>query len=270
MGVNKNATPEQIEQAHREKSQSLAAQNTPEAKQQLALVDRAYEALKTPELKQQYDKTGAEPAVTHRAISNKIYYIKISRFSTELLDQLRQTASGTPTGSDSLILDLRGNIGGSIDQLPYVLGNFLGQNQTAFNFYQQGKYIPFPSQDAALPQFGQFKKVVILTDNQAQSSTEMTVSALKRFHFGVVVGAPTKGWGTVEYPFPLQNQLDSSQTYSVFLVRYLTLADDNQPIEGRGVLPDIDVSDKTWPEKLTAKVGDASLTTAVKNLFNSR
>jgi len=40
---------------------------------------------------------------------------------------------------DSLILDLRGNIGGSVDVLPYLLGPFIGQNNYAYQFLHQGK-----------------------------------------------------------------------------------------------------------------------------------
>jgi C-terminal processing protease CtpA/Prc len=268
LGVDKNASPQQIEQTYQKKSEELKKQNTPQAKQELALVDRAHEALKTPERKQTYDQTGAEPAVTYRAINRDTYYIKMSRFSPTLLQELQVAASSTPSTANSLILDLRGNIGGAIDQLPYVLGDFIGTNQTAFNFYQQGNYIPFPSTNSVLAQFGKFKNTVILTDNQVQSSTEMMISALKRLHYGTVVGAPTKGWGSVEYNFPLQNQIDSSQTYSVFLVRYLTLADDNQPIEGHGVQPDVNVNDKNWQTKLLNSVHSASLTTTVKDILD--
>jgi C-terminal processing protease CtpA/Prc len=149
-----------------------------------------------------------------------------------------------------------------------VLGDFLGQTQNAFYFYHQDNFTPYPALSNALPQISRFKKTVILTDDGVQSSTEVMVASLKRLKFGLVVGSKTKGWGSVERVFNLQNQIDDNQIYSVFLVHTLTLADDNQPIEGRGVLPDVDVTDKDWQNKLAASLNSPALTAAVKNIFS--
>ncbi|MBI2338435.1 hypothetical protein HYU95_04600 [Candidatus Daviesbacteria bacterium] len=65
-----------------------------------------------------------------------------------------------------------------------------------------------------------------------------------------MVGTPTKGWGTVERVFPLDNQISKEEKYSLFLVHSLTLRDDNLPIEGRGVEPDVNITDTNWPQKL--------------------
>ncbi len=267
LGVDKNASEKQIEQTHQEQVQKLEKEKTPEAAQKLAIVNRAYEALKTPERRQQYDQTGVEPAVTYRPIGANTYYVKISRFSPTLLEELQTAATSTPTSASALILDLRGNIGGAIDQLPAVISDFLGPSQATFNFYHQGSYIPFPSANPALRQFSNFKQVIILTDSQTQSSTEVLVGALKKSRFGIVVGAATRGWGSVERVFALQNQIDDKQQYSVFLVHTLTLADDNQPIEGRGVQPNVNVAEKDWAKKLTDYYHSPALTAAVQNLL---
>lgn len=268
LGVDKNATQDKIASAYQQKSADLKKQNTPEAKQQLALVNRAYQALGAQQKRQTYDQTGQEPAVTFEPLGANIYYIKISRFAPDLLAELQDAASSTPPGAKFLILDLRGNIGGDIDQLSNVLGDFLGSNQDAFDFYHQGALTPYPALGNILPPFGKYQKVIILSDNQVQSSTELMAASLKKYHYGILVGSTSKGWGTVERVFPLQNQIDSVQTYSVFLVHSLTLDDQKQPIEGHGVQPDIDISEKTWPDKLTAATGNSSLVSAVKNLIN--
>jgi len=163
---------------------------------------------------------------------------------------------------------LRGNIGGDIDQLSSVLGNFLGPNQNAFDFYHQGNLTPYPALGNILPQFGKFQKTVILVDNQVQSSAELMAASLKKYHYGILVGNTTRGWGTVEKVFSLQNQIDAAQTYSVFLVHSLTLNEQNQPIEGHGIKPDVDISDKNWPEELLSATNSSSLVTDVKNILN--
>ena len=96
LGVNKNASQQEINQAYQQKSAELKKQNTPQAKQQLAQVERADEALKTPERKQAYDQTGAEPAANYREISNNIYYIQVGRFSPTLLQDLQKPPAVPP------------------------------------------------------------------------------------------------------------------------------------------------------------------------------
>jgi len=89
-------------------------------------------------------------------------------------------------------------------------------------------------------------------------------ASLKKYHTGVVVGMPTKGWGTVERVFPLQTQIDPAEKYSVFLVHSITLRDDNLPIEGRGVEPDININAANWQNQLFSYFRNPELTLAVK------
>ena len=165
-------------------------------------------------------------------------------------------------------MDLRGDIGGAIDQLPYVAGDFLGLVNNAFYFYHQGNFLPYSTASAALPHMDQFKKIVILLDNQTQSSSEVLASTFKRAKFGITIGMQTRGWGSIEKVFPLTSQIDLNQTYSVFLVHTLTLADDNQPIEGRGIQPEISVNDKDWQSKLAAYSNDPVLIKTIKDFYN--
>lgn len=267
LGLVKSASIAEVNQAYNQQKAQLEKQDTPEAKQKLALVDRAYEALKTPERQKVYDQTGAEPAVTYKSVGEKIYFIKISRFSTTLLKELQEAASSTPQNAQALILDLRGNIGGDIDQLPYVLGNFLGPISGAFNFYHQGVLTPYQATNSILPQLQKFKQVVILIDNQDQSSTEVMAGAFKKAGYGILLGSTTHGWGSVEKIFTLQNQIDSSQQYSVFLVHTLTLDNTNQPIEGRGVTPDISIANGNWPDQLLKAYHSQTLVAAVKKIL---
>ena len=78
----------------------------------------------------------------------------------------------------------------------------------------------------------------------------MLTASFKKYHVGVVVGTKTKGWGTVEKVFPLSNQINPSEKYSMFLVHSITLRDDNAPIEGRGVEPDVNIENDGWDQQL--------------------
>ena len=102
-----------------------------------------------------------------------------------------------------------------------------------------------------MPGLIRYKRMVVLINNQTQSTAELMAAVIKKYNVGVVVGTPSKGWGTIEKVFPLTKQIDppsgeagQSEKYSIFLVHSLTLREDGQPIEGNGVLPTINIKDK--------------------------
>lgn len=98
----------------------------------------------------------------------------------------------------------------------------------------------------------------------------MMAASLKKYRAGVLVGTPTKGWGTVERVFPLDNRISNTEKYSLFLVHSITLRDDNLPIEGRGVEPDVDTKDGDWPQKLLQYFNNQDLVNAVKKMINHK
>lgn len=270
LGVAKNADQKTIEKVYQEKAAELSKQNTEEAKQKLALVERAHEALKAPERRQTYDQSGQEPTVTYRQLDSETFYVKLARFTPTLIPEFQAAAKimdSKPAILRILVLDLRGNIGGAIDQLPSFLGPFIGIDQYAFEYLRRGERFPFKTITGFLPELMRYKKVVILTDGATQSSAEVMAGSLKKFNVGLLVGTPTKGWGTIERVFPITAQIDSKEIYAVYLVHTLTLADDNQPIEGRGVLPVINVTEKNWAQQFNYYFDNPALLEQVKKLF---
>ncbi|MBU1085223.1 hypothetical protein KKB06_02645, partial [Patescibacteria group bacterium] len=83
----------------------------------------------------------------------------------------------------------------------------------------------------------------------------------------VLVGTTTRGWGTVEKVFSLDNQISENEIYSIFLVHHLTLREDGQPIEGNGVEPHISILDPTWTQQLLKYYNDPELITQLKTLL---
>ena len=251
--VSPDASAEAVQQAYAEKSQELAQAEVPaEEKQALQEeLDRAQVALSTPEDKQRYAETKVEPTIQARLVNPDVYYIKITQFSpttTDDLDALARRVSGSaPT---ALIIDLRGNIGGTIDGLPYFLGPFIGLDQYAYQFLSQGHRTDFKTKTGFLASFFPFKKVVVLVDGATQSTAEVMTAVLKRYQVGVVIGSTTAGWGTVERVFPLSQQFSPDTEYSAFLVHSLTLREDGEPIQGNGVQPDILFESAGWQKQL--------------------
>lgn len=260
LGINKEASKGAIEQAFQDK-----VKKEPEKAKELSY---AKNVLTQKDTKQRYDTNKVEPTIFTRIISSTLY-LQFKKFSPTSYDEFIKVFESFKNDNSltSLIFDLRGNIGGAIDITPYFLGHFIGKNQYAFDFYHKGEYEPFKTPTDKLPSISKYKQVVILVDNNTQSSAEMMTASLKKYHIGVVLGTPTKGWGTVERVFTLDNQFDKGNKYSLFLVHSITLRDDNQPIEGRGVDPDINTQADDWAKQLFSYFRNQDLIQAVKRVY---
>jgi len=213
-----------------------------------------------------------EPTVFSKLIRPDIFYIHIKKFSPTTFEEFQQQTQQADRGEklNTLILDLRDNVGGSIDILPYFLGPFIGKDQYAFEFFHQGEKTPFKTKIGWLPSLVRYKKVVILINENTQSSAEVFAATLKKYNVGVLIGTRTRGWGTVEKIFPLKHQIDPNQNYSLFLVHSLTLREDGQPIEGKGVEPVINIKNSDWQKQLFAYFHYKELIEAVKEVLEQK
>lgn len=269
LGLSKGASESAVTQAYEKKEQELKSDKTPQAQEQLKQIAYAKEVLITKETKQRYDAGGVEPTIFTKILGTSILYLQFKKFSPTSLEEFQQAFDANKDSSrlDSLIFDLRGNIGGAIDATAYFLGFFIGKSQYAFDFYHKGEYLPFKTPTEKLPSISKYKQIVVLVDNNTQSSAEMMAAAFKKYHLGLVLGVPTKGWGTVERVFHLNNQINQNEKYSMFLVHSITLRDDNQPIEGRGVEPDINISDPNWDQQLFSYFRNPILSQTIKEIL---
>lgn len=206
----------------------------------------------------------AEPTVFSQKMGSTLY-ISIDRMSpitvaefTEILE----AASSTPYSS--MIIDLRGNIGGALDQVPHFLGLFLGTKQYAFDLFHQDNFEVIRSPAGRFAALDRYREIAVLTDTMSQSSAEVFAAAMKRFNLAIVVGTNTRGWGTVEGTYQLTTEIDPKTKYGLMLVYALTLRDDNQPIDGVGVDPDISTKEKNWQSILPQHFRSTSLIEAIK------
>jgi len=134
----------------------------------------------------------------------RIGYIRHQQFSAHSADEIRAAiASLDEEGMESLILDLRGNPGGLLDEGVAVSDIFLksgsevvetrsrvpDQNDT---FFAEHKPI-----DADVP-------VIVLVDYFSASASEIVAGALQDHDRALVVGTPTYGKGSVQTLYPLQ------------------------------------------------------------------
>ncbi len=270
LGVGRDAPTEEIEQVYTEKKAELEpkAAESEEAAKELEKISYAHEVLSDDKTRDRYAATGAEPTAESRLITSSIWYIRLKKQSPTVLEEFKNAADSVSYSEDldSMILDLRGNVGGSLDILPYFLGPFIGKDQYAYELFQQGNYEPYKTKTGWLASLLPYKKVVVLIDENTQSSAEVMAATLKTYNVGVLVGTTTKGWGTIEKVFEMDTTIDSGEDYGIFLVHHITLRVDKQPIEGRGVDPLINIENPNWQDQLLAYFNSPDLVSAVADL----
>ena len=170
-----------------------------------------------------------------------IGYIRLFSFNgraTETLhDEIQELMD---EGAQGLILDLRGNPGGLLDQAVGVSDLFLDEGVILTQRDRQGDEIVYRSVDADL---GESIPLVVLIDGRSASASEVVAGALNDRDRAVLIGQTSYGKGSVQH---IHNLKDGSQ---IHVTAALWFTPDETPIQGQGLAPDIEVS---VPEDATA------------------
>ena len=175
-----------------------------------------------------------QPTVTRRVIEPRIGYVAISRFAeatsadtATALAQLRQQ-----NALDVLILDLRADPGGLVDQSIAVADLFLDSGTIVTIRGRQGSV---ETQSAHKGGFATTVPVIILVDQGTASASEILAAALRDHGRAKLVGVPTYGKGTVQTFFDLEDGAGLKLTTA----RYYTPKGNS--LESKGLVPDVKV-----------------------------
>ncbi len=137
-------------------------------------------------------------------ITSNTGYIKIARFSETTypefmiaMDKLKKT------GLQQLILDLRGNGGGILQQAVDVVDEFLPDNKLVV--YTQG--VKMGRTDYKCKRDGLFEKgkITLLVDEESASASEIVAGALQDWDRATIIGRRTFGKGLVQEQYNLSN-----------------------------------------------------------------
>lgn len=186
----------------------------------------------------QYTATLTSEAVdasaTHR-VEDGVGILTLSSFTLTSGDAVRQRLEDLKAqGCDRLILDLRGNGGGYTSALLKIAGCLLEPDTVVYKEqYRDGTEREHRTAQDAEPL--SFEKIVILTDGDTASCSEMLTAALKEHLGAVVVGETTYGKGVTQSSVSLPNGSTLKYTISKWL------SPSGQSIHGQGIAPDIEV-----------------------------
>lgn len=175
------------------------------------------------------------PAVTWRMLPDNVAHIRLSRFTDTVAPDLeRALAEAKQQGATRILLDLRNNPGGYLNQAIGVVSQFVERDEVVLRIRNRdgseevqraAGYTP----DTTTP-------MVVLINSGSASASEITAGALQDLGRAQVIGVQTPGLGTVVQPF----ELDDGSALYLGVQEWLT--PEGRALRHQGVEPDIEVT----------------------------
>lgn len=174
-------------------------------------------------------------SVTSHLLDNNIGYIKLDSFqedsSRDIVAQLTQWRTHQLQG---LILDLRNNPGGLLDQAIQIADIFLSRGRIVST---EGRFFDSNSDYFASPQsmFSHLPLIVLINKGSA-SASEVLAAALQENNRATLIGEKSFGKGTVQSLIPTLNH---GNAIKLTIAKYST--PNGLDIHSKGIEPDIKV-----------------------------
>ncbi len=186
-------------------------------------------------------------AVDTMLLEPGIGYIRIKQFQErtdqEVIAALEQIKAQGGRGVEGLVLDLRGNPGGLLDQAVRVADVFLEKGVIVTTVGRSGKKLEEESARAHGTWSG--FPIVCLVNGGSASASEIVAGALQDHDRAVIVGTQTFGKGSVQSVY----EFEDGSGLKLTVARYFT--PDGRSIQEKGITPDV-VVEQLDPEKLDA------------------
>lgn len=201
-------------------------------------------------------------AVSHLALG-EVGYVRVRAFHNRTVPALRAALEDLAAhGARALVLDLRTNAGGALDDAVGAAGEFLPAGTAVATLRRRDRAEPLVSRGAPLLASA---PLAVLVDHETASGAELLAAALRANRHATIVGQRTFGKWTVQTVEELPNGFAAKFTIGVFA------APDGQSYDRVGLAPDLDVaSESAELERITAMTdptarlaADAPLRTAV-------
>jgi carboxyl-terminal processing protease len=183
-------------------------------------------------------------SVEHKLLDGNIGYVRIKQFiaspsqstSSELDKALEEMKANGPL--KGLVIDLRGNPGGLLDQAVKVADKFLVSGPIVATVgNSEGRDEKSAHAQDTEPNY----PITMLVSGSSASASEIVAGAMKNHDRAVIIGETTFGKGSVQLVF---NDLPDKAALKLTIAQYLTEPGDIS-IQGTGITPDIELDPMT-------------------------
>ncbi len=174
-------------------------------------------------------------SVVHQALAKGYAYVRVGVFQEDTGEQvdkaLRLYESENNGKLNGVILDLRSNPGGLLDQAVRVADLFLdsGIIVSTVGRDRARQEVEYATKRHTHP----YMPMVVLVNEASASASEIVAGALQDHNRALIVGMPTFGKGSVQSIIPLPNGAGLKMT----VARYYT--PNGRSIQAKGITPDV-------------------------------
>ncbi|MEL6687342.1 MAG: S41 family peptidase [Pseudomonadota bacterium] len=201
--------------------------------------------------------------VVSHEIKDGIPYVRISQFNEKaapgLIDAISALRDELGTRLPGLVLDLRTNPGGLLDQSIKVSSVFLDGGKVVSTRGRDGA--DQQNYDAEAGQLLNNIPVVVLIDEASASASEIVAGAIQDRGRGLVIGMTSFGKGSVQSLIPLRGGRDGALRLTT--QRYYT--PEGRSIQGTGIDPDLFISAYPNDGEDHSRLSESDLPNAIEN-----
>jgi carboxyl-terminal processing protease len=170
-------------------------------------------------------------SVTSEILEDSIGYIRINIFDDKSYDEFKDNINVLlESNVESLIIDLRNNPGGSLNEVIKISDLLLGDQIIVYTEDREGNREVERSDKNKIN-----LPLIVLTNGGSASASEILTAAIQDTNSGVVIGDTTFGKGLVQLSVPLKD----GSAFKLTVSEYFTPNGVN--IHGIGIKPDYDV-----------------------------
>ena len=204
-------------------------------------------------------------SVNWKTIDDDILYLRISTFNertTDLLEDAIEEGSQAIDGRpDGIVLDLRNNGGGLLDQAISVTDKFLSGGEVVSTIGRRPSDIA--RYNARSGEVFQNVPILVLINNGTASASEIVAGALQDRGRATVLGTTSFGKGSVQTVIPLGTDRGAIRLTTS---RYYTPS--GRSIQATGIVPDMEVAQTRVSEEELERIrrfSEADLPNALTN-----
>ncbi len=183
-------------------------------------------------------------SVESHMLSQKVGYVKIKSFQANTHSDLKRQLEALHKksgGMSGLVIDLRNNPGGLLDQAVKIADTFLDEGTivSTVGFGNKIRDENKATKRNTEPRY----PIVVLVDPGSASASEIVSGALKNHDRAVIVGDTTFGKGSVQVIY----ELGDGSAVKLTIAQYLTPGDVS--IQSVGIVPDVQLQAVSIAEK---------------------